>query len=463
MNYLLTQDTVWAIGSILRDEDTLYYHPDYKPPKYVIAFFESKGFHVTEKETRPIEYMNKFPRRKYDRYPTEEELNHPDFLKKKYIISDKNFIAVYSKLRKDNIVIYKELKSEYKIYLKSLRKLRLDIRNILDPEQVPPDAVCIKASSSFVPDETDLTNVDTLQYIYSENKDGTKNYRRFKLGNYLKEHCKVHIINNRNISVNVLDKKFKYLIASDCRGSSFLITKKELDGSILIYDRTDNWSALGEEEAEEEADLINAADIIFCSAQYLYDSLPDNCKSKAHIIFNGCDVKPYRPCEKFKKKTAVYAGRSSNKIEWAWIQFIAETNPDWDFRIYGVDLNHDISNLPNVYFYGWIPETELHEVLCKSHLGLVPFINSDWTHGMLPLKFFHYVNAHIPTFYINCNELAVYDKVAIDPIKQLIVIFDEGIPDIDNEEYEKILKDANWNEKFKKMLSIINNFEKVDK
>lgn len=284
-------------------------------------------------------------------------------------------------------------------------------------------------------------NGEIVQFmkLYGYDKEKS-NYRRFKLSAYLQEKYGDKYFPIVDVRKCPKEGKFKYAIISTSVGWE-VVTAYKYD--YLIYDRTDNWSAWGKNNAEEEQRLLDKADLIFTSSKWLYEDTLKRAKTDTTTVIyvpNGCDVKEYKPVEKYPETTLCYIGKTDNKVDWDYVKTLADK---YKIKVYGA-IEEQFEH-PNVEWCGFLPEEVLHREISKCHYGLIPFNEGEWTAAMLPLKLFHYANAHIPTIYRNCPECDAYPTIAS-------TTFDINPADSD---YVDVLKSTNWREKFDYMLEEI--------
>lgn len=437
MIYLLNKATICALGSCLKKDDTLVYKEEV--PSYIKEFFEKEGIKVEECNTN--NFTTLFPFYEPENWFTEEEFKNMNFWVKKYIITSQNFEDVISKIKPEDEIYYSEAFDENTVnYLNSLQN---KVVHTPITERFPYDVIFYH-TNRVSSNKNEITDNSTVLHYLGANQDGTKIYRRFKLNDYLKQKYEIDTIYR---ILSVLTKTYKTYIISDGRCPPYLLQKAVKDNAKIFYDRTDNWGALSDEIKEQENELIKKATHIFCSSQYLYDTLPEEYKEKAEIVLNGCDVKDYMPLEKFKTKTAIYIGGSNQKIDFDLIEKLLKENPDWDFKFYGVRLiPENIKEYKNFKEYAALTENGLHIILEKCHIGLIPFVNTDWTKGMLPLKTFHYINAHLPIGYTNCKNLENYKGIIFDlnnfSLNRILEL------KIDNNLFDKYIKEVDWKDKF---------------
>lgn len=333
------------------------------------------------------------------------------------------------------------------------RMLRIPFEPDTVPDWIPPDDADAETNGESMKAQ--------MKKSLSTYKDGTiaqfmrlygydsvhSNYRRYKLSAFLnKKYGDEYqgIIDVRKMSVG----HYKYMIISNSVG--WYTIKDNFDYDYLIYDRTDNWGSWSKENQKEEDELISSADIVFNSSRWLYNDSKKKRTGPTYFIPNGCDVKEYIPQEKYEKITGCYAGKTDNKIDWNLVKQIADKYPLKIFGLIDPQFDHE-----NVEWCGFLPEDELQHAMAKCHFGLIPFKPGEWTAAMLPLKLFHYANSHIPTVYKNCPEADAYPEIAYPMTMDYFEILEPS-----EEDYDKVLKEADWQHKFEEMINIIEEFAK---
>ena len=191
-----------------------------------------------------------------------------------------------------------------------------------------------------------------------------------------------------------------------------------IDYDILVYDRTDNWTA----KDLAEIDLINNASIVLNSSEWLY-------KDSERIRGNNCFNNYYVPngCTKFEPESIekidryVYLGNNNfDKVD------LAEMNK-YPTDVYGKYFSVDeLKDYPNLTYKGFLDEKDFGKVLPKYKAGLIPFVKDDWTAGMLPIKYFVYKCAGLPV-------ISTYDYCDV-PVKDWTEIAKEIKEIIENDE-----------------------------
>lgn len=237
-------------------------------------------------------------------------------------------------------------------------------------------------------------------------------YRRVRLSEYLKKKY-----GDRYLCIDPLKDIFKIpkLGSNNIIIFSRPILKQNMltllkKGNKLIYERTDNWKVCSDTYDERDLQHVNSVDIVTNSARYLYEE-SKKYNENSYFIPNGCKEYNYVDynIQKYETKTAIYIGNHLNKVDCELIDSIAKRNPNWNIHFYSPEHHTFTSN--NVIIKDYIDdETDLYKELRKCHIGLIPFIQGEWTNGMLPLKLLQYQNAHLPILYTNCPEAKYWDN-----------------------------------------------------
>lgn len=306
-------------------------------------------------------------------------------------------------------------------------------------------------------------------------------YRRFKLKQYLehKGHFVAYIDRTwLTLPKEALRKAIKMFspdmfIFSDGKYSFDINEIKGLYTNVpVIYDCSDNWPdtiypepLYGLETREgiqkSEQTIVDCADLITCSAKGLVTLMKERYGRDALFIPNGIDTEVPSECSVFtpNRPAAAVVGCSSRKIDLDKLIELADANPDYDIHLFGVSRDSMIENAhkydvlvarPNVQVQGYLPHAQLQDALSKCDVGIISFIDHPYcTRGMLPLKYFNYTLAGIPTAYWNCPECAEYPTAfnlaqhSLGEIAQMPVA---------REDYDHIIAKSNWKDKFELLM-----------
>ena len=356
MKVKLTKGNIWYLMTTLGDHTfkEVYYPED--TPDYILNYVRSKPYTdlyaISEwKDDDEIEFNAEASLN--DRWPTEDEIKTES---RKLYIDSKSWITKFMD-RTTEAAITLSLK-----YADTDTKLVDEI----------PFGVVYRLPPENVEFSFDPECYDFLQYI-PESNIYQACYRRNKLFPdcaKVKENtfmrCHVLYVSGP-IKISTLNHLIKY--------------------DILVYDRTDNWSAKG----LAEIDLIKNATVVLNSSEWLYkdsERIRGDCFNNYYVP-NGCNV--FEPEAVKKIDRYVYLG--NNNFDKVDLDFMNKYPTD----IYGYYTNIDeLKDYPNLKYKGFLEEKDFASVLPKYKGGLIPFVKDDWTAGMLPIKYFVYKCAGLP-------------------------------------------------------------------
>lgn len=360
MKVKLTKGNIWYLiptlgkytfKEIYYDKDTPDYIIDYLKKQECTFLYE--GDIVKNENDIVVDYSDSIK----DRWPTKEEVENGE--DGRFLVDDKTFLT-YLNMRSDIEFITLDRKSA------SVKKVD-DV----------PFGVIYRKWESDVPIGTDCHYYDMIQYMPISNSV-EHFYRRRKLSEIFKSkldyseykdntfmHCHILYVSGP-VQYDFLNHFIRY--------------------DILVYDRTDNWTA----HNGAEKYLIEKANIVINSSEWLYNDSKSKRGVNTYYIPNGCTK--FNPIEGAEKTDRyVYLGNNCfDKID------LEEMNK-YPTDVYGkyVDVAL-LKDYPNLEYKGFLEEKDFPTVLPKYKGGLIPFKKDDWTAGMLPIKYFVYKSAGLP-------------------------------------------------------------------
>ena len=155
-----------------------------------------------------------------------------------------------------------------------------------------------------------------------------------------------------------------------------------------------------------EEDLAKRADVVFATAQGLYDTLK-NYNEQTFLVPNGANFEAFHkaagdvelpfPDELFNVKNPIlgFVGMLQECIDYRLVAHAAEVHPDWTFVFIGEPLpGVDISmlqNRKNVRLLGFKPHRDLPRYLARFDVCLNLFRAGDLSRDVSPLKFYEYL------------------------------------------------------------------------
>ncbi len=194
-------------------------------------------------------------------------------------------------------------------------------------------------------------------------------------------------------------------------------------GYRTVYDLIDDWSdpALGAEwySSEREESLVGEADFLIGSAPDLVTRL-ERWGRTARLIPNGVNREIFavdpgdRPHDMPDGRVIGYHGSLyGNWFDWEALEAVAVAHPEATVVVIG-DIPRERPRLPaNVTFLGLKPQTELPAYVGRFSVGLIPFVISDTTHAVSPLKAFEYLAMGVPVAAPPLRALAGLDGVFV--------------------------------------------------
>lgn len=103
--------------------------------------------------------------------------------------------------------------------------------------------------------------------------------------------------------------------------------------------------------------------------------------------------------------------------DWSLFKKIANEFPNFAFVMTGSFFNSYGLPEKNMYFLGHVPREDLPSVMASFDVGVIPFLENNFTKAMCPLKYFEYLATGIPVVSTPIPEVEKTDKafIARDP------------------------------------------------
>lgn len=183
-----------------------------------------------------------------------------------------------------------------------------------------------------------------------------------------------------------------------------------IPSSGLVYDCVDRHSAYPglitpAVVDKMEADLARKCDVVFATAQGLYETL-SAYNTNTHLIPNGANYDLFSrvddpelpiPDDLFtiQKPILGFIGALQDCIDYKLVADTAVRRPEWSFvfvgpKLSGVDISL-IENLPNVHILGLRPYKEIVSYIACFDVCLNLFRTGDLAKDVSPLKFYEYL------------------------------------------------------------------------
>jgi glycosyltransferase involved in cell wall biosynthesis len=191
---------------------------------------------------------------------------------------------------------------------------------------------------------------------------------------------------------------------------SFLPVVKELRklGGRVIYDLIDDWNtSLGARwyTPEAEKELIEAADMLLATAPALQARLEWLSGREVVLLPNAVNLLLFDPQRTYPRPadlpaaewTVIYTGALWGEwFDWGLLIEIARHYPAASVVVIGDYRGQCPETLPNLYFLGLKPQTDLPAYLAYANVAIIPWKVSEITRATSPLKVYEYLAMHKP-------------------------------------------------------------------
>lgn len=192
---------------------------------------------------------------------------------------------------------------------------------------------------------------------------------------------------------------------------------------LVVFDAIDDAS---EEFAYWNNDipmLLQKADVIFVTSQKLYEryiSLHPHvylCPNAADYEHFSLGIHRCRPKDmpEGTRPTIGYCGALAPWLDWKLIKYVSARCPQWDFVFIG-PLYGDFSGLvygDNIYYLGRKSYEELPSYINCFDVCLIPFIKSNMTDAVNPVKLYEYFSVGKPVVSTDIYELKNMPLVSV--------------------------------------------------
>lgn len=252
--------------------------------------------------------------------------------------------------------------------------------------------------------------------------------------------------------------------------------------SLVIYYKYDNYAGyIGGtgEISPKERELFDKADIVFVTAQGLYDLHKNDCR-EIHLIPNGVDydlfsksltdeVKVPSELESIPRPRIGYVGVINEKVDFELLTHLCKLHPDWSIVMVGpekVRLPQFKKNLEklykqkNCYFLGKKYISQVPSYIKGLDIAMMCYLVNDWTYYGYPLKMHEYLACGKPSVSADLPEVRPFSHVVKIAKSQ-----DEWVSAIEGFLYKNDAEDVlkrlevaklnSWEERVNKMLSLI--------
>lgn len=211
----------------------------------------------------------------------------------------------------------------------------------------------------------------------------------------------------------------------------------KLPASLVVYDCVDNYAAFPHYEGdrqwliEREERLCRRADVVFTTAQELYDQRVDYNPDHTHLVHNVGDARHFKTAlnedlpvaeelQDMDGPVIGFVGAVSNyKLNEQWLMAAADAHPEWNVVVIGPvgvgESGTDVSGLrerPNIHLLGHRDYETLPSYLKGFDVATIPYNINEYTLSCFPIKFFEYMATGTPVVISNLPALEEHYDIA---------------------------------------------------
>jgi glycosyltransferase involved in cell wall biosynthesis len=241
---------------------------------------------------------------------------------------------------------------------------------------------------------------------------------------------------------------------------------RHLNPQKLVYDRIDDYSSfpgLRGSLVMEEQELLQEADLVLATHPSL---LPSASSKQTLLLPNGAPdvICQWVEQDEEREPTVVYLGAVEEWFDWHLLLCTANILKKFTFLIIGRAAEQPPDLLPpNVVLVGEMPHEQAIEMLRKSSIGIIPFVNSDFTRTINPVKAYEYLAAGLPVVSssfllrsgIDCDGIHIADNA--QEFAPIIEGLHEDMTTRDRQALRKKARDNTWSRRSELLIDNLDN------
>jgi len=224
--------------------------------------------------------------------------------------------------------------------------------------------------------------------------------------------------------------------------------------------------------ADMEKKLIQKSDIVFATAQRLFDN-KSRYNKNTFLMPHGVDVDHFSKAlnddtkipddiKDISKPVVGFFGLIEEWFDQELIKKIAEAKPEWSVVLIG-KINIDVTNMKafkNIHFLGQRDYKNLPEYSKAFDVAIIPFVINELTKNVNPIKLREYLAAGVPVVSTKLPEVEKYSEYAFiaDNHDEFIAFLEKAIKN-DSKQMKQnrrdFIKNESWRGKIEEISRII--------
>ncbi len=210
--------------------------------------------------------------------------------------------------------------------------------------------------------------------------------------------------------------------------------------AVQVYDCMDRWTDFPDTLTDTkwqalvsafEHELLESSDMVFCSAEGLFESKRDVARGSVTLVRNGAQIEHFAPAgrpvpadlAKLPRPIVGYVGALADWVDFDLLRGVATRRPDWSVVLIGPVFQGKttgdaralgrIADLPNVHLLGPRPYDEVPAYVEAFDVAMIPFKLNGLTEDTNPIKVYEYLAAGVPVVSTPLREVATMPHVRI--------------------------------------------------
>jgi glycosyltransferase involved in cell wall biosynthesis len=245
----------------------------------------------------------------------------------------------------------------------------------------------------------------------------------------------------------------------------------ELLNIYYCYDemKGDHWYKYHGPKVEEE--YMTRTDLVITTSDALYSS-KQHVNQNCFVVKNGVDFDVFNQIADFKKpsslvKTVGYTGSIDERFDIETAVYIIANLLSVKFEFVGRIANErarrELEMFPNVTLYGSRRQEEVPDFLKNMDVCIIPYLRTEGTKGVYPLKINEYLAAGKPVVMTDFAPLPEFDSVVrVASSKENFLEYVKKEIDFSSEDlkYQRIetARKNSWENRVEELSGVIENF-----